>query len=439
MGESEKGNLFFSLYESQLVRVYLSSDEGNFLRNVSEIFHVSILTNEQLKELILQLLIDFKLDSEVEVIETKIPREPRSTRVVAFFLRWLDQTDTTKLKMRQMSRDNLHEKLKLSIRYLIHKFSLCREQLIKSLRVLYFVSLKNVEIFPKSSELVIYPNDQLFITSLTNFWEDSIVGVYFEARGCFVAGTIRSWDNLVSHGQLRFIPKIFVSHSQFITECATRYQNILQERIVELVTPSYRQQFRLRKYGENREEKRILYGSMGLITNPDDYNLVVKLIELSSSMPENTQLTILEHPKFRINVRPELLPENVNILCLPYETSNLSDYFQMLSECDLVICGGTSVLLDSLFVCTPVAVVHFEIQEQPYLKSAIRYFDTRVHTKSLFKAISLLHLYSEQDLARVLVGDIDVLRLEDSEVQYFTGNSKCDFDSAFLDIFRNSN
>jgi hypothetical protein len=104
-----------------------------------------------------------------------------------------------------------------------------------------------------------------------------------------------------------------------------------------------------------------------------------------------------------------------------YEISTVSDYFSFLADQDLVICGGTSVVLDCAFIRTPVALVGFEIENQKYWHSALRYFDYFDHTRCLFGRSNYFIIKDKEDLLLCIEQMLGVIP-DWREAKYFFGS-----------------
>jgi hypothetical protein len=247
--------------------------------------------------------------------------------------------------------------------------------------------------------------DYLFATSLTNNYEDIPVSMAYRSVGTQLIGTVRSWDNLSTHGALHVAPDVFLSHSPWIDKAAKDYQNLKESKTIDWMTPCYDNAFlkprSFSRYPKSPSNTKILYASMGLATNPDDLNFMNWLVDFWSTLPDSYTLSILQHPKFIVD--PKLDDARVSIHRFDYSSSSLFDYFSFLSQYDLVICGGTSVALDSMFARVPVIFVNFEILPQAFWKSGLRYFDFMKHTVQLVKEAQFPTVKSPDELRALLL------------------------------------
>jgi hypothetical protein len=178
---------------------------------------------------------------------------------------------------------------------------------------------------------------------------------------------------------------------------------------------------------------------MGKIANPDDENLVRWLINEWKILPSKFHLTILQHPKFVMNFDNVILPENIDIKIFRYENSNLIDYYNFIAEQSVIVCGGTTAALDAAFVGTPVAAIGFEIFQQNYWVSALRYFDVKPHTKDFFEVTNFLVVKNKDEFIKSLIKYEDLTCLEGELLSRFTGKSEIDFDYVLLNVLKGFN
>jgi hypothetical protein len=116
--------------------------------------------------------------------------------------------------------------------------------------------------------------------------------------------------------------------------------------------------------------------------------------------------------------------------------SRLEEYYEFLSSQDIVVCGGTSVVLDCLFTKTPMVLVNFEIVRQPYWISALRYFDSIDHTKDLFSRFNFTIANNPTQLIELLISK-QVKQIELEDYTYFLGNTGVDAAGSLINILTN--
>lgn len=431
-----KPTLFFTLFESQLIRSYLDSDTGTFFQSITSQYKLVVITSPSLLDFIMNRLLNLNVQADVVAVDLKFYRESRVAKVVGFFLRWNDKSPTTRRKIHAdflSGRNSLTNHIfRLTLHYAIPKFPF----ILNLLRQIYAHSIDLRNLWPEIQNLNDFERSTVFVSSLTNYWEDVPCGAYLKSLGCRVVGSVRSWDNLVSHGQIKFIPDVFLSHSKFMTDSAIKDQRMKSNKVFQWMTPTYRSQFLPEQKVKNSSARHVIYACMGISVNPDDLNFVQKLIEFSILLPSDLTITFLEHPKFDSNLEGVQLPKNIRRKSFPYESSSLIDYYNFLSSADLLICGGTTAALDSCFLGIKVAIVGYEIASQNYWISGLRYLDMAPHTSLLFKRAGLQIIKSDRELLAILRGTMEISNYISSQVSNFTGDSATDFIGIFINALK---
>ncbi len=390
-----KRTLAITLFEDQLVRNYLSGDSGYLFFALSENFELVVITNTDLIGEIRRKVGEFGLDG-LKIVSFDSYSESRLTRFTSFLLHWTLNTGTMRVKLNRVSG------LKKTIRHLISRTSKLFLLLRPLMRNIYRKTIKQTKVQKCFSEDAIEV-DVVFITSLTNLYEDVPVAVFYEKMGVPVVGTVRSWDNLTSHGHLRFLPDLFLSHSTFMSGNAALLHGLPSKSIFSLSTPPYRRVFQNNVNKEVGSETvvRVLFPSLGIHANPDEQNLLERILLMWETLPENYVLTVLQHPKFNYSISSK--SKRVSVFCLPYLRTNLSEYFSFLRNHEVVVSGGTSVALDATFIGVPVITINFEIERQTFWNSHLRSFDYYDHTKSFFADAKFQSANSIEELKRLLL------------------------------------
>lgn len=383
------------LFEDQLIRNYLISDNGRFLKLLINHFEVYIFTNFDLKPILCHQIEKLGIDESL-IHLVPIGNHVERRRLSAFLLRWMNRSSTTLVKIKRMTIWDQFPRL------FVYKYLSKSKLLVRALRFLYSKSVFHS--ISSETGFTTLPNlDILFSTSLTNYTQELDLNTWYKNHGVFMLGTVRSWDNLTSHGLLRVIPDIFLCHSPFIRACAIDYQFIDQRLLHDWCSPSHQQEYLIegtRRQSQSKDDGlNVLYASMGTITNPDDYHFTLWLIQTWSTARPKDSLTIMLHPKSPIDIRDCLnSEENIKFCTLDYVKSTQMELNRLLQEQDLVICGGTTIALDAHFCNVPIALVNFEIVQQPYWHSALRYYDAIFHTASFVKTCNLYTVKSLKEL-----------------------------------------
>ncbi|MDA0345541.1 MAG: hypothetical protein O3C54_06230 [Proteobacteria bacterium] len=436
METSPRINLFFTLFEAQLVRSYLESDKGEFFKNIASRYNLIVITNLDLSDYISQRLRLFNVHADVIPVDLTCFKESMLAKIAGFYLRWNDKSLTTRKKLHSSSWKSKHLIIKQTLRLILHYVIPLFLPVIGFFRKTYYYSIDVQGLLPA----IRLPKDNnvsiVFLSSLTNYWEDVVCGAYFRSFGCKVVASTRSWDNLLSHGQLRFLPDIFLSHSKFMTDTAINHQGLREKTVLQWVTPTYRTQFIPAKFNKRMDTSHIIYASMGLASNPDDLNFIQRLIELNQRFSFDIDLSLLLHPKFNSHVDNIKLPGNFSRKTFQYDETSLSEYYDFLGSADLLICSGTTAGLDSCFLGKKVAIVGYEIIPQNRWTSGLRCLDLMPHTSQFYKRAGLPIINNEKELVALLTGTKEVGDYKTNVIQDFTGDPNTNFFEIFTSSLR---
>jgi hypothetical protein len=433
-----KPKLYITLFEAQLVRSYLMAYKSSFLIDLNEEFRIVIITSPELDSVVKEGINNAGLYGLVSVINFNSYRGSFFTNLMSFFLYWSNKSPAIKLRIHRLwYQDKIF--LKTLARILVNRIPTRNKIVIKLFRFLHYKSFQ-YELLRNNfnSSFFIESTDLLFATSSTNNWEDIPVAIYFKMHEARIVGTVRSWDNLTNHGYLKLIPNVFLAHSEIMLGYSREFQNIASANIDLAVTPVYQELFRLPKSSSHLEIVKIAYMCMGKSTNPDDENLVRWLVSEWKSLPNRFHLTILQHPRFMLNLDSIIPDENISVNVFRYENSNLTDYYEFISQQNLVLCGGTTAALDAAFIGIPVAAIGFEIIKQSYSTSALRYFDTKPHTKDFFETCNVLIISNKDDLMKILVQNREISSMNEDLVSKFTGKSDVNFNSVLINALKDN-
>jgi len=413
-----------TIFEEPLLRTYVSSSNGLFFSRLSKDFNVVIFTSSRLNSIISRNLNKYKIKN-VEICVVTKSKESLANRFFTSPLRWSLKSSTVHLKIKRK------HKVYLNFPYL------CFQLFSKSKRFQHIFRFALNKTIPTQRLLALFSSkpkhiDLLFVTALSGDFEEFLVSLYFRRQKTYIIGTVRSWDNLTSHGYFYLVPDLFLSHSPWMSFAAINYQGIAKEQIINWGNPAYS---RLSGFdnknirAKNRQGAlRVCYASMAG-NNKDDTNFINWLWSVKKTIPLNIDFTVLSHPKFSVN--KDLVPGEIEIKCFEFTSSTLQQYYEFLADQHVVLCGGTSVVLDCAYTKTPILLINFEIQPQPFWFSALRYFDTIVHSKELFSTFDYKYIKSQEQLINFLKKEsIDVLSNDNYEV--FIGNYNEDFISKNL-------
>lgn len=417
-----------SLFEEQIVRAFFLSDNFHFLRQLCLKNEVIIFTNDAIGDFLDIKLKELGID-KTRIIKMRNIRERFLVKLFSFLLRWSDPSSAT---IRNLYREKNNRRISL-IGFWQRKIFYQSFSHSVSLKIVFRKLLLSVHRLDSVVQLKI-PNIDLFLsTALTNSESDLPLSIYFKRKGIVVVSSLRSWDNLVTKGTLRFQPDIFLSHSGYMTDLAVRIHGIKEASIIQSVTPSYQKRFLPIAKQKDVNFFKVTYGCIGPILNPDELNFLNWLGEISQET--DTCISIVQHPKFKHNLST-VNTGNLVFKTFEYLSSNLEDYYEFIAGQDLVIASGTSFALDSLFVGTPLVGLAFEIIEQDYWLSHLRSYDQLPHSKFLFDKLSIRKISSKLELIEILKGKMVHQKIEeDTEtLRYLTGNTSIQFHEQILNI-----
>ena len=359
----------------------------------------------------------------IEVISFNDTKETFPVKIVSFALKWTDQSTGT---LRALGRERESGHIKLYgylFRYFIFLTFSKSIGIKRALRNLYFWFSKNRHI---SASFTDTPPaiDLLFCTSLTNTESDLQVSIFYRKYSIPIIATVRSWDNLVTKGVLKFAPDVFLSHSVFMSNTARQNHGLTSETIQTIVTPSYQKKFLPKFDRKISNDTHIVYGCTGPFINPDEIHFIAWLCLISDEC--YSLITIVHHPKF-LNDLQNINLGNVKVKTFDYLDTTLEDYYSFLAMQNFVIASGTTLLLDAIFLGVPVIGLEFEINRQNFWSSHLRSYDYLPHTKILFESSALNRVDNKNDLKDCIIGLKPPSYINSPEINFITGDINCDF------------
>ena len=427
--------LGITLFEEQLVRVYLNSDNGDLFKKLSNSFSIKIFTSIDLQKKIEKILIDLNLNfCEVQSLPTL--NESRLARFFGFFLRWNLPDTGTRLAMSFSKKKGILNRVIFIARYLSWRTSFIFKFLIPLFRYFYgiavFRSLGSLQSGIKMDKL-----DILFATSITNLCQDIPLCVLTKKNGGKIIGTVRSWDNLSIHGLLRWIPDKVLSQSPYMTQNLLVNQRVKGAIVEELGTPAYREEFIPNKL-EKKLKRRVIYACSGIRNNPDEKNFLNLLIEFFAQNEYPVEMYLLQHPNSPHLYLDEITAgTNIQTITFEYLKTSLHEYYKFLSSADLVLCAGTTVALDALFCEVEVKTIGFELEKVDYWHSSLRSFDTRPHTRDLFTRYEIPMINNFHQLLNEILGkNIVTDSLTREHYEHFLGQKNQEFVDRFIREFK---
>lgn len=393
-------HIAITLFEDQLIRNYFSGGRDCLFYRIVQKKRVTVFTSREHQALVNKYVKDLRI-TNASVCVFDSTRGGFLYKFFSFLLRWSLGSGTVFVTIQ---RD---KSFKFIPRRVVFSFAEIFPRARHLIRFLFSCCLPKRKLAKRFqlSATELTSIESVFVSSLTNLYEDVSVAIYFRHCGRRVIGTVRSWDNLTSHGALHFVPDEFFTHSPWINQAALEFQKLRAAVLKPWVSPSHQDLFLGNPM--NRQDKkdsnkvRVLYASMGLETNPDDQNMIDWICQVWPKLPQQFELTILQHPQFIL--WPQQSSARTSVVRFDYSSSQLKDYYEFIQSHDLVIGAGTSVILDATFVEIPIVLTKFEVVSQSYWKSHLRYFDYLDHTKTLFSLGDFTIVESQSQLLSTIL------------------------------------
>jgi len=404
--------LGITLFEEQLIRVYLLSDEFSLLKVLGKNRRIVIFTQVELQVKLKTLLKERFLD-EIEVVAFSASMESKSQKMISFFANWVDPSVGA---IRKLNREYIGMRIGRTgylVRILVRYLFSSNKRIKKLIRFLY-LRLSSAQKIGNSFSIIPPRLDLLLVMSLTNTESDLPLAVFYKKNGTPVIATVRSWDNVVTKGILKFTPDVFLSHSNFMSDSVIRVHGFESEIVKTWVTPGYQSKYLVNSDKNHSKLLNVTYACIGPVLNPDEINFITWIQKLSVNYGFN--LSVLQHPKFQ-HLLPEGESKNYKVICFNYLDSTLKEYYSFLSCQDVVILSGTTVALDALFSGTKILALGFEIETQNFWESHLRSFDYLPHTKWLFENLPITKLRDKQHLISFLSNSFELRPISDSQAK----------------------
>jgi hypothetical protein len=302
-------------------------------------------------------------------------------------------------------------------RMLFYVFTFKNSALAKLVRYLFLKIIIREE---SLDQLAIYKNyDLILALSLTDDIDTLLVG-FGKKHGIKTIGTVRSWDNLSSHGLLRVKPDSFYSHSEAMTRDLLKYQFYAGDENSIYLGSSYWLDFekidKLKKQQNNAgsHNRKILYGAMGNDFNRSEYKLLEKIHdELLKDEGTKREFAVLMHPRFPIPkyIQMQYL-DKIAFFSFDFdnleETKSYNDYLEFLSCYGYIFSCGSTLLLDASQLNVKIFHLNFDLLKVSYWQSSKRYLDFREYYRNFIKLAGVQVLNSYEDLIPILNENTDL-------------------------------
>ena len=430
--------LIVTFTNMQLVRNYLYDLELNFL-NQLKYEELLIICNDQTHNSINRVINSFPAKIKAKIRLEKINfnfDESRPLKIVNFFSKCHVHSKFTIAKFFRSKSKKEISTLNLILKLVLYTITVNNLVSARLIRFFTLFFLKKTDAFKQLNFLSNY--DLLLALSLTDDL-DILVTSFAKLNSIKSIGTVRSWDNLTSHGLVRVKPDIFYCHSEAMAADLRKYQYYgcnLQNTVIGFSTwLNFRKIREIKSNSTNYDPKnvyRILYGAMGEYFNPGEEVFLTKLIDFVQQ-DFNLELVVLMHPKFLLSddfqkqFDTKIVFDKFNFDNY-HETRSYTEYLEYLSKFDLILSSGSTLLLDACIINKNIAHLNFEMCRVPYWESIRRYSDFREYYKNFLELSNTPELSSFEKLALKIQNRFSLTTLSVTEQElvskYFTGSSK---------------
>lgn len=442
-----KRSLGITIFEAQIYRNYFGSDDTELLQVLAEEFDFVLFCSPELEAPLRKSLSNARLSNQVDVRIFISPKLPWLFLKVAALLRLLSRSNTIRNSIFRQYSTDYRVSIVMRFKLFLNRVGAEWPLLGKSLRNLLSYLISSYQILQGLAGEGIAKIDVLLVTSLTNLKDDVLIAMlYKKVTDAKIIGTPRSWDNISSHGLLPFMPDTLLLHSKHMERDVELHQFVGKTEIKLLPSPpNYR--FKISKPETQRHRYKsmpnetklsILYACVGDSFNPDEKDFIFQDFNaMAERFPQHSFL-VLEHPAFPRNY--EFIERgNVSTKQFDFVKHPLEEYYEFLAGMSVIICGGTSVILDALYVDTPVWLLNYETFNKPFHLSAKRSFDTLDHTRKL---VNLIRFKTLNSFDEMMDGVVELSRDNSKQANpiahsdIFIGNTEPSFAKSLLDLVK---
>lgn len=318
----------------------------------------------------------------IEGIDVK----PRSRWEGFFFSLFLNALNTD---ARRITRYYEYKKFNDYFRFFYHG-TLARLSSLKLFRKL--IRWLDYKLMPKDKFKEVFNKYNPDLLFATDIFEPEDIDFMREARarGVFVLGMVRSWDNITTHGLNRMVPDRLIVNTPYIKGEAIFYDDVEPDKIDVVGIPHYD------RYGkEERTSREDLFKKLGLdpakktiffappaklfIKNDPVNSVIIKALEGIEGLQQIIRLYIVGKVDIG-DTKP--VPGKIAIdspdiwggamsTKLSAKDSHLAD---LLYHSDIVIAFASSLAIDAVLFGKPVIFIGFDVNPIPAWKSATRFY-----------------------------------------------------------------
>ena len=403
MTSDRKKAIFISAFSNFVVRNILDTDFLGLLKK-EENLRIVIIAPEYKKDYLKE-----NFESGNVVVEgVAEPALDKGKIFLGFLSRSLLNTNTVKLFLRlrlnlKTPKGFLNYFLSRLITLLFHR-SYWAKALLRKADYYFLPKDRYRAVFEK------YEPDLVFSTDLTDRSEgESDIDLIREAksRGVFVAGMVRSWDNLTGRGIIREVPDKIIVHNNIIKKECLFYNHIAEGDVITVGIPHYDNYLKAKP-----KDKKEFFDELGLLPDKKTILFVVTadrflqkqfgkkrvsfnkyILELLSKFdPETTQI-LVRFPLIGSVELGDFSPPGNMIFDRPQRLFGKGELdseaekhlIDSLSHSDVVLPGPSTIALDALLFKKPVIFVAFDAEKNLPQHESIRKFFHVEHLRPLME------------------------------------------------------
>jgi hypothetical protein len=418
---TKKRVILVTLFESQVVRNYLYNGRGKFFQEIKAKYEVIIITNVELAPRVKNFIDEQFSQEPIEVITIDKPISTFGYKLGQVFARCLNASKTNIWSIKRNAELGEFSHLGMMARLLINRLFSQNKNVIKLCRLLlkFNHGISERDVYTLNSKV---PNSVL-LTSATNYDWDARLGSYCNQENIKLISIPRSWDNLTSHGILRYEPNYLFTFTEPMVRHAENFHFLTKTKVLSGQNPAYQyleldlEDVRSRK---SKQAYEIVYACTGEAIYSNEIKLLMQMHDYFKKRTFNISVTVLEHPKFRYPNGIKEMLHNFVWVCLPYEDSfsNPSQLYEVLNSSDFVFTAGSSIVLDALFVHKFPVCVFIEVGNIKHWLSISRYTDTVQHFVEYLKeskVIQLKYIFDLFDFLQKVIKEPNSANLVDKE------------------------
>ncbi len=284
-----------------------------------------------------------------------------------------------------------------------------------------------------SSLFATYRPDAVFTTDL---FEQLGLQMIREAHalGIETIGMVRSWDNCLSKGLLRFIPDKIIVNNEVLKEEAISIHGVHKDAVSVVGLPQFdafingvptdRETF-FRENGLDPQKRLVVFAPAGTILSDTDADICDMLISLREEgrLPRDVQFFVRNHPQHPANLKrfdhvPDLFVQMPGEILDPktHKETELAPHEQvflrdLMAYTDALVWVATSLCLDALVFDVPQVVVNFDGYKTKNYYQSVKRYHNEDHMKKMFLSDPFRVVRNKDELCTGIIECLDTPEL----------------------------